>query len=59
YLQKDNAGFKLAYATNYVGYAVESADALSADANWSTYSFGTNVVSIASTNVSRFFRLNH
>ncbi len=49
---------QLLYANNYTGYTVQSTLTLSAT-NWTTFSAGTNIVDIPSTNDSAFFRLYH
>jgi hypothetical protein len=57
FLQSARSALQLIYATNFTGYAVQSATSLSSS-NWTTFSTGTNVVMLSPTNSSRFFRLS-
>jgi hypothetical protein len=56
-LERSGSLLQLRYPTNYTGFTVQSAQTLSAP-NWTTFSTGTNVVTLSPTNASRFFRLS-
>jgi hypothetical protein len=57
HLYPANSELQLAYATNYTGYAIESTPTL-APAHWTTFSTGTNALTLSPTNLNQFFRLS-
>jgi hypothetical protein len=56
FLQNANSRFQLVYATNFVGYTIESTPSISSP-NWTAFSSGTNRVDLNPSNASQFFRL--
>ena len=56
FLQATNSQFQLIYATNFVGYTVESSPSLSSP-NWTAFSSGTNRVNLSPSKAGQFFRV--
>jgi hypothetical protein len=56
-LSRTGAVFQLSYRTNYTGYTVQTTASL-LPPDWTTFSTGTNVVTLSVTNANRYFRLS-